>query len=757
MTSTIAGHLPFSALPSTATKAHQFSALQPHSLLSVGTFCDHGYTAKFTATDVTIANASDNILTGIRMPNGLWGIPIPDTMPGTTNNHFANAIVPTHNLPKLMAYLHASLFSPSLSTLLKAVRNNQLSTWPKLTESNIKKYLQPSLATALGHLDQSRQNQQSTKTLTAKNVEDPDDIILQDIPNERSHHVYAAIETYPTPRQLVYTDQTGPFPSISTQGNKLLLVLYEYDSNTILVEPLVSRNASEIKRAYEKLHKFLCQRGFRPKFQRLDNEASSLLKDYFRDNEIDFQLAPPGVHRRNAAERAIHTFKNHFVAGLCTTDPAFPIGLWDKLLQQATYSLNLLRTSRLHPQLSSFAHLWGNFDFNRTPFAPPGIKVIAHEKAPQRGSWAPHGVAGWYIGPSMEHYRCYKVHVIKTGRERDVDTVQFFPHYHPLPRATIQEQLVTATDNLTKVLREQQNLSASAKQTIDQFESLFKPTTSSLPRVPDTKATANAISHRNNPVSGLSVDCRHGAPLQYPLPRVPSTLTNHHPPDTKQCDFNTHGGVGSAIPPFEFAAAVRHPTTGVSMEYRALIRDPVTTEAWTKSAANEFGRLAQGLACRNIAGTNTIHFIHPHQVPSNKKPTYPRVVCEEKPHKEEKERTRVTVGGNLIDYPGDKSTPTGDLTTLKLHINSTLSTPGAKMMLCDLKNYYLGTTLPEPEFMKIPLAIIPQEIIDQYQLLQFVTKDGYVYVRISKGMYGLPQAGILANQQLERLLNPHGY
>ena len=104
--------------------------------------------------------------------------------------------------------------------------------------------------------------------------------------------------------------------------------------------------------------------------QTLDNEASDILLEYMRNNKIDIQLAPPHIHRRNLAERAIRTFKEHFKALRASCDPLFPKHLWCRLLQQATLSLNLLREARLHPQLSSYHALWGAFDYNRTPLAP---------------------------------------------------------------------------------------------------------------------------------------------------------------------------------------------------------------------------------------------------------------------------------------------------------------------------------------------------------------------------------------------------
>ena len=108
---------------------------------------------------------------------------------------------------------------------------------------------------------------------------------------------------------------------------------------------------------------------------------------------------PLNIHRRNATERAIRTFKNHFIAGLSSVHPNFPIHLWCQLLQQAKLTLNLLRPSRLNPKLSAYAQLEGAFNFNRTPLVPPGVKTLVYETPSQRGSWSPDGVEGWYIGP----------------------------------------------------------------------------------------------------------------------------------------------------------------------------------------------------------------------------------------------------------------------------------------------------------------------------------------------------------------------
>ena len=154
-----------------------------------------------------------------------------------------------------------------------------------------------------------------------------------------------------------------------------------------------------------------------------------------------------GNHRRNAAERAIETSKKHFIAGLFSRHPNFPMQLWCRV--QAELTLNLLRPSRLNPKLSAYAQLEGAFDFNRTPLVPLCVKILVYETPSQRGSWSPHGVEGWYIGPAMKNYRCY---VPATASERTTETVSFFPHATPLPKNSSIDAAIIAAHDLTYAL-----------------------------------------------------------------------------------------------------------------------------------------------------------------------------------------------------------------------------------------------------------------------------------------------------------------
>ena len=135
------------------------------------------------------------------------------------------------------------------------------------------------------------------------------------------------------------------------------------------------------------------------------------------------------------------------------------------------------------------------------------------------------------------------------------------------------------------------------------------------------------------------------------------------------------------------------------MAYRDLITDPSTCATWLHSAANEFGCLAQGLPDNRVEPTNTIFFIPFSKVPQHKRPTYAHFVCSYCPQKTEPYRTRITIGSNLIDYPGNLSMKVADMTTFKILVNSTLSTPGACWLGLDFKNYYLGTPMDNYEYM----------------------------------------------------------
>jgi hypothetical protein len=203
------------------------------------------------------------------------------------------------------------------------------------------------------------------------------------------------------------------------------------------------------------------------------------------------------------------------------------------------------------------------------------------------------------------------------------------------------------------------------------------------------------------------------------------------------------------------ALSVLDPTTGNMLEHCQLQRDPRYKKTWDTSYSNELGRLCQGTGSgkapnsKRVTGTNTFFCINFNDISLHmrKEICHTMVVCKVQPGKDNPNRTQNTIGGNRICYTGNVGTNTASLELLKLLLNSVLLQKGAWFSSIDLKNFYLDTPMPEPEYVCIKILDIPQEFIDKYKLTG-LDRNGWIYFKICQGCYGLPQAGILANNLL---------
>ncbi len=461
------------------------------------------------------------------------------------------------------------------------------------------------------------------------------------------------------------------------------------------------------------------------------------------------QLVPPDTHRSNLAERAIQTFKNHFISILSGVDKNFPIRLWDRLLPQAVLTLNLLRHANANPNVSAHHYVHGVFDYNATPLGPMGCAVQILNSKERRQSWEEHSLDGWYLRTSLDHYRSYCIFVKRTNNERISNSVNFKHQYLTQPKVTPADVAIKAIKDLTDALKGEKG--EKGKQSDDEFEALAR-----LERLVVNKLTVDPEKRDAND------EATPQQPHQPPRVREPpeDAPAFHTRSNVARTDLDVAMHIIETQPEeIEFAnIAVLHPETGAPMKYRQLITHPEFKVVWNRSSANEFGRLAQGIGGR-IKGTNTIRFIRKDEVPFDRRKdvTYGKFVCELKPNKEEVERTRLTMGGDKVNYPFEVGTPTAEMLLVKTHVNSVISTPNARYMTLDIGNFYLNTPMVRPEYLKLHLSQIPEEVIDEYNLRKIATPDGYVYIEVTKGMYGLPQAGLLANELLEKRLNEHGY
>ena len=170
-------------------------------------------------------------------------------------------------------------------------------------------------------------------------------------------------------------------------------------------------------KAYQRLLKRLQRAGVETKKHVLDNECSEKLKELIWDT-CKLELVPPGCHRRNVAEVAIKAFKQHFISILAGLPDDFPWSLWDRLLPQTETTLNLLRQSNATPNVSAYAHLYGNFDYNRMPLAPMGCPCQVHVKPDDRKTWDFHSQKGHYLFTSGDHYRTHNNFMRDTKAKR---------------------------------------------------------------------------------------------------------------------------------------------------------------------------------------------------------------------------------------------------------------------------------------------------------------------------------------------------
>jgi hypothetical protein len=172
---------------------------------------------------------------------------------------------------------------PVKTALVQAIKNGNFASWPGMTLDDVNKHYKRTITTTKGHMTQTRRNTSSTQPKPTPDEENDktttEDFAQMDILPQRTNEVYAIITELDV---KVYTDLTGRFPTTSSKGNKYVLILYAYYGNAILAEPMESRSDTEAVRAYTVIYKQLTDAGLHPKFQMMDNEASSAVKEALR-------------------------------------------------------------------------------------------------------------------------------------------------------------------------------------------------------------------------------------------------------------------------------------------------------------------------------------------------------------------------------------------------------------------------------------------------------------------------------------------
>ncbi len=490
-------------LPGTLT-GHIIPALKTALLIGIHPLCKVGCKVVFNDVKFDVVYKGRVILQGYKDPSmDLWTLPITIEGMRTTPSHkdlpqaclgIGRAPHPPQDISDRAAFLHSiqtqannvkfahqPLCNPKISTLLKATQRGFLKGCPYISAKLINKYLNPSPATVKGYMKRPCHGIQSTtpRARTEPAVHVPVGTFPPaPVPSIHSKEssIYLArrpIEGYSEPHRtisednkesianifvfgafadknngIVYHDLTGSFPFMSLDGSVCFFVLYHNKSNCILPAPISGLDDVSIFNTYTTQFEELVAKGFTPKLNMMDNQATKHIKKNLTDHECKLQLVEPHNHEINAAERAIQTFKDAFIAALATTDSEFPLQLWDRLTPQVRDTLNLMLASHINPAISAYEALNGPYGWNRYPLASLGCKAIVYKDGDTRGSWASWGKDGWYLGPSKDHYKCALYYIPEIRAYCISGSTELFMQHCQLPNLSADQHFCALTNEL---------------------------------------------------------------------------------------------------------------------------------------------------------------------------------------------------------------------------------------------------------------------------------------------------------------------
>ena len=291
------------ALSKGAREAIVVPGMSQPALMSVSTLANNGYTTIFLpgnegvdvfgANDVVISSTAPPALQGWRDGRGLWMVPVVDDTTISPSLDLADTAMSVYELPstkEVVRFLHASLGHPTQATLLTAAQHGNLVTFPGMTPQNISRHFPESDATQKGHMKQTKQGVRSTKIVD-------EDAMLGFNPQPGVKHKDVYLMVFDATKKSMFSDQTGKFPITSARGNKYIMVAVELDGNYIDGEPLQSRSAKSLTKAYLAIFQRWKATGvICPNWHILDNEAPEELKQAIRDNKCRVELTPANQH-----------------------------------------------------------------------------------------------------------------------------------------------------------------------------------------------------------------------------------------------------------------------------------------------------------------------------------------------------------------------------------------------------------------------------------------------------------------------------
>ena len=834
-----------------------------NNLASLSYLCSQGCTVTLTNTDINVIKDATSVWGGTKATaDKLWHLSLadipmhPPMQRGTTLQ-----AIRLDSDAEYVAFSHAALASPPITTLIRAVEMNYLSNFPKLTARMIRANPTVSRATAMGYLDQTRQGQHSTKPSPARSTQTASAGGMNDDDENDSSIKYQVLPV--TEILTNASDATGRFPFPTRSGYNYLLV--STMNGYVHLELMTSRNKKEYLRVYKATYDFYESHRKKPTNQRLDNETSFALEDFLRMEQVDVQFAPPGIHRQNPAERAIRHVKNTLIAMCTTADPAFPAeNLFEDAIPQAEIVLNILRPWHPDRTINAWTGMHNQpYDHMARPLSIYGMKVVVHDKPGTRGTWAAYGTDGFYVGPAMRHYRNYRCYMPATRSIRISDTIAWLPLAYTMPGHSPLEVLNAAVADLTSAIKQMsstdmgvldahlttenttmaQHLTSAVHALRERFYPAADAPASRAEQTPTGATEITAAPQRvevtaapqrvevtaapqrvDSIMPPLTVDSTSLASPSTSSPpitqRLQSTRSSQSTTKSSKWEEVVSGQSDSRRTTAEYLRHINKTVDGArvisgidrdvssssgTLYYRLdipgqklpiripchrLLRD--RTALWKRTSItpgiamtattpsilnlNEDGSpltYASALASDHAAewqlandeemrklvtATQTMKPIHKSHIPADRR----RDVAYYNPQVKEKikdgkyvRRVRGTIGGDRTNFTGAVSARTASLEVVRTLLNSVLA-DDAEFMCCDITDYYLGTPMKRSEYMRVHRRQLSAPIIAELDLEPYLCDD-IIHFEVTKGMYGLPQAGLLAQKRLVSHLATHGY
>jgi hypothetical protein len=415
------------------------------NLISVGKICDNDYNVIFTKDDCKVQDILDNnntVMIGTRdHTNGMYNYEF--------SNQKALALIPYQhrisfqNHADITRFWSATLGNPTDSTLLRALKQFKDINIPNLNAEMLVKNPVHSIETDVGHEHLKHQTINKIKQ-TNKRI-----------------RCYLLLRKDLLKNTDAYVDQTGRFPVTSLDDYQYIIVFVHY-LGYISFRGLKNRSGKEISNAYTNVLNIWKKQNKLPLRIMLDNEISPEVRKAVSDiGEFQFEkfvpsikitLVPPKNKRMNTAERNIGIVKDHILSTLAGVDPTYPMKAWSRSLQQMEICLNLLIPSKIDPNLSAYGAMFGPYNFITNPMAPIGTKVMFHNNIDTRESWESRGKLGYYIGPALEHHKCFKVFNPLTSENIISDTISWYPNKFIIPGSSEIEVLTAAINKLTHLI-----------------------------------------------------------------------------------------------------------------------------------------------------------------------------------------------------------------------------------------------------------------------------------------------------------------